>query len=371
MYINEKKLYDISKQNKKYEENMNMRENQDLVNKNVQMSYDREDIFKNRYKNFHKFQDKVANEYMKNVYNAEREKQAERDRRTRAHMKERDQKLDEMERYKQSFYQNWQQSNKSVILNQMNHKNDVASNDRYKVKRDQMESYIKQDEVNSIDLIEQQQKKMMQSKYKEMLDSQRKIKQEYKAYGTMTDVEKSLNRNDLIAWKNYDYTTYAMIPGFNSQNLQLSNKVEAERARKQKTRDIEKEEKRLKIYTTDLNKVRNELAQNGAASLEMFQSPNQFTTPNKIHVPKQANLAVAREGQYRNGANSELQRNYSLDAVDRNKGPATVYRANHPKYVKHHLYGSYNPINGSFNNETSSPLNKSIDNFKLNNSYAF
>lgn len=33
----------------------------------------------------------------------------------------------------------------------------------------------------------------------------------------MTDVEKKLNREDLIAYKKYDNTQYALIPGFNNQ----------------------------------------------------------------------------------------------------------------------------------------------------------
>lgn len=33
-------------------------------------------------------------------------------------------------------------------------------------------------------------------------------------FGNMTSVEKKLNRNDLLAYKNYDNTQYAIIPGY-------------------------------------------------------------------------------------------------------------------------------------------------------------
>jgi len=39
---------------------------------------------------------------------------------------------------------------------------------------------------------------------------------ELQGYGNMTDVEKKLNREDLIAYKNYDNNQYALIPGINN-----------------------------------------------------------------------------------------------------------------------------------------------------------
>ena len=41
-----------------------------------------------------------------------------------------------------------------------------------------------------------------------------------KAYGNMTNVEKELNKDDLVAWKKYDNTQYSMIPGVSNQNKQ-------------------------------------------------------------------------------------------------------------------------------------------------------
>ena len=38
-----------------------------------------------------------------------------------------------------------------------------------------------------------------------------------KMHGNMTNVEKQLNKDDLLAWKNYDNNQYSMIPGFSSQ----------------------------------------------------------------------------------------------------------------------------------------------------------
>ena len=164
MYRNEKKLYDISKQNELRQNEMNNRESQDLVDKNIRQSYDREMIFKNRYKFFNNFQDKVANDYRKNVLHEELRKNMKRDQAVKKNMELRNKKLDEMDHYKRTFYDNWNQSNKNVILNQINHKNNRMNNEREKMQRELVESFIKQDEVNNVDFIEMQQKKMMQSK---------------------------------------------------------------------------------------------------------------------------------------------------------------------------------------------------------------
>jgi murein tripeptide amidase MpaA len=36
-------------------------------------------------------------------------------------------------------------------------------------------------------------------------------------YGNMTNVEKNMNKDDLVAWKNYDNNQYSLIPGVTSQ----------------------------------------------------------------------------------------------------------------------------------------------------------
>jgi hypothetical protein len=53
--------------------------------------------------------------------------------------------------------------------------------------------------------------------YKNILDNQVSFnKQLQKGYGNMTSVEKRINKDDLLAYKNYDNKQYAMIPGYNS-----------------------------------------------------------------------------------------------------------------------------------------------------------
>ena len=287
MFRNEKKLYEITKANEQRKHEMEQREDQGLLNENVRKSYDREAQFKSRYNSFHKFQNQVADSYQKNVLSPEIEKNSRFDSIVKKQVDERNKRIDDMERHKQTFYKNWNQNTKNVIVNQMSHHKDRLRDEQDKLQFERRERNMKQNEIAMADYLENQQRKDMQSKYREMLDNQRKIKAEYKAYGNMTDVEKSMNRNDLIAWKNYDYTTYAMIPGFNSSTLNLSQKVEEARSKKQKVRDLEKETQRLNIYKNSLNRVQNDLAlQDYMANPSAFKTLDRTNSPNqKIHVP--------------------------------------------------------------------------------------
>lgn len=53
-----------------------------------------------------------------------------------------------------------------------------------------------------------------------MLDSQIKVtNQMISGYGNMTNVEKKLNRADLLAYKSYDNKQYCLIPGIQNQTL--------------------------------------------------------------------------------------------------------------------------------------------------------
>ena len=249
----------------------------------------------------------------------------------------------------------------------MNYSNDKKREDKEKREFERMERYKKQDAIDYAQKAETEQRKSMQNKYKEMLDNQRRIKGDYKAYGNMTKVEKALNRNDLIAWKNYDYTTYAMIPGINSDTLKLSNKVEGEKGLHPKQRNIEKEQQRLNVYHTNLNSIRNDKA-------HMVSPISNDYDPSHTIIPSDS-APIQDERGVR--TNSEPRRNLSLGGGKRNlsldgprSGPSTAFRANHPKYIQHHLYSSLDPINGTLY-ESKHGLGKSMTYGNINHGNAF
>lgn len=64
-------------------------------------------------------------------------------------------------------------------------------------------------------------------------------------YGNMTDVEKKLNKEDLIAYKRYDNNQYALIPGVNNQKRFMDPSVHTQ---KNKTIDLDEQHKRLQQH---------------------------------------------------------------------------------------------------------------------------
>ena len=62
--------------------------------------------------------------------------------------------------------------------------------------------------------------------YRSMLDSQIQISKDLKSnFGSMTNVEKRMNRADLLAFKAYDNTTYSLIPGINHNYVRKSQSI--------------------------------------------------------------------------------------------------------------------------------------------------
>ena len=72
--------------------------------------------------------------------------------------------------------------------------------------------------------------------------------------GNMTNVEKQMNRDDLIAYKNYDNKQYAMVPGISKEKNFLD---------------------------------RTKLGSGGGAQPESRDSPNRNTSTNKFHAQQE------------------------------------------------------------------------------------
>ncbi len=67
------------------------------------------------------------------------------------------------------------------------------------------------------DLSLKEERKRQMEMYKGILDSQVNYNKELSQNGNMTNVEKRLNKHDLIAYKNYDKEQHALIPGLNRE----------------------------------------------------------------------------------------------------------------------------------------------------------
>jgi len=74
------------------------------------------------------------------------------------------------------------------------------------------------------------------------------IKKKAQMYGNMTGVEKQINKDEMLAYRNHDTQPYMMIPGLNSSPPKLTKKLEQEKQRHTGGRTHESDVHRLKQY---------------------------------------------------------------------------------------------------------------------------
>lgn len=101
-------------------------------------------------------------------------------------------------------------------------------------------------------------KKKNAMNYKQMLDQQVNLKNQFKMYGNMSSVEKAMNRGELHAYKNYDQNQYSMVPGVSSTKAipGLMNSPGIQKA-------AQSPPKKAKDFESDFKKKQDVLAQLG------------------------------------------------------------------------------------------------------------
>ena len=82
------------------------------------------------------------------------------------------------------------------------------------VERDAFGRVITQNQI--VDEAIKGDKRAKQQMYRDLLNTQMQYQKELRGYGNMTELEKKLNRIDLMAYKNYDNKMYSLVPGINS-----------------------------------------------------------------------------------------------------------------------------------------------------------
>jgi len=212
--------------------------------------------------------------------------------------------------------------------------------------------------VNDIEFYEKFRKKQGQDSYKEILDNQIKVSKQRRSYGNMTGVEKSLNKDDLVAWKNYDHNAYALIPGLNSSTRPISKKILSDKMVHKKERSFDDEINRMNQFglTRDVR-----LAKDPNYQAAHMGSPPKRNPHTQSVQPSRSGLGSAggRSMDLRsihaqeNVSTGEAQNLNHSDIPDR-----SLLRSGHRKYPNHHLYSNYNPINGVFGQTSGAGNNK-------------
>ncbi len=82
------------------------------------------------------------------------------------------------------------------------------------------------------------------------------MKKNQTLYGNMTGVEKQMNKDEIVAYKNFEQGHYNMIPGINSKPIKPTAMHEMEKQIEHHERDIDMDAHRLEKYglTRDFTK---------------------------------------------------------------------------------------------------------------------
>jgi len=317
----------------------------------------RDQQFGQRYNHFKEFQKKADENYIQQV------KQAEMDKASRINQMIRKGEMEakakeEMDLYnRENANKNWRMNNKATLEKQMFDKRSGKQAGQTEFQVDYNNRVNHEKNLNEIEYLEKSKKKEEQNKYKEMLDTQLKIAKQRQLYGNMTGVEKSLNKDDLIAWKKYDHTTYALIPGLNSSKKPVSDRVLEDKMSKKRERSYDNEIHRMNQFglTRDVVKARD------YQPIPFVKSNKKLSEGNAYSVDPRASKNVS----------TAQARTLDSPSLDRKMGsPAKVLSSEvpnrsllassgHKKYPNHHLFSNYNPISGAFS-QVDNAANKSI-----------
>jgi hypothetical protein len=354
---NEKQSHDQYKQNSSQSNAMNTQETRHLFEENEKRQQHRDQQFGQRYNNFNDFQGKINQSYYQQVKQPEMDKQYKLSQIIKKGETEAKQRAEMAEAQKQNAHKNWRMSNRATLEKQMFDKQSgkKAGETEFEVdlhKRMEHESNLKE-----VEYFEKFNKKTGQNSYKQMLDNQLKATKQRQMYGNMTGVEKSLNKNDLTAFKHYDQNTYALIPGLNSSTKPVSNKVMMDKQAHKRDRSFDDEAHRMNQFgiTRDVTLAPSQSVGYNSSSRKV---PN---VPSFSHEPMNRsmhNLSMAKPNALESpGYNDKTSSPHKV--FSRGEPNRAQLTSGHKKYPNHHLYGHYNPINGSMF-QTDSNIGKNV-----------
>ena len=348
----DKTVHDDKKRMHDATQNMSAAEAKKLMEENEQRERFKEYQNSQKYNNFNQFQNQINQSYRDQVARPELEKMQKMNQILRKQEEEvkRKQEMDQIQR--DNAQKNWRLNNRAAIEMQIRDKQsgrkvgetefEVDYNNRLKHERD----------VNDVEYFEKFKKKQQQNEYKEMLDTQLRVSKQRRLYGNMTGVEKRINKDDLLAWKNYDHNTYALIPGLNSSKKPIPDKIFTHKQEHKKDRSFDQELHRMNQFgfTRDVT-----LARNPAYSAQIAGTTRKLPDTHSLDSRREAQISRGKHQasssnigypggspQYKSGGEGHHKVSTS-EVPNRN-----LLKSGHAKYPNHHLYSNYNPISGAF-----------------------
>lgn len=307
--------------------------------------------FGQRYNNFNRFQNQIEKSYHQQVSSPQRDKEMKFNQIIRKQEQEAKLKAEYEAQNREAAQKNWRSSNRAFIERQIR---DKQTSNKQKGESEFEADYRKrlahEKNVNEVEFFEKFKKKQEQNNYKDMLDTQMKVSKQAKLYGNMTGVEKSLNKDDLFAWKNYDHHTYALIPGLNSSSKPVPEKILVDKQLHKRDRSFDEEQQRMNQFglTRDVTLAKSQ----GPRTINMANSTRKL--PDSMSLEPQRDINRIKHNvstAQRNSSppqNMGPQESYNHSPMTGDPSQRSLLRSGHARYQNHHLYSNYNPINGAF-----------------------
>lgn len=202
----------------------------------------------NKYNNFNQFQSKANQNYLEQVSKPQLERKMKLDRIINKQVEETKRRDDQANQYRENAHLSMRLNNRATIEKQMREKRSGKTVGATQYEVDMRNRMNHEKNMSDIEYFERFKKKAEQSQYREMLNNQIKASKQQRLYGNMTGVEKSLNKDDLVAWKNYDHNTYALIPGLNSSIKPIPQKLLVDKQLHKRDRSYDDELNRINQF---------------------------------------------------------------------------------------------------------------------------
>ncbi|CDW74298.1 UNKNOWN [Stylonychia lemnae] len=164
-----------------------------------------------RMRLFEENQRRIAQTYNKMVANRQSEKQSNeiiRQMKDQEELERKAQMVESQQQMNKMAAKNFNSQQLQMQLNQKSRLNGLSDKEYQALeiqKKMDLAKKAEEDEINK--------RKLQQLEYKQMLDQQNQLRSKMRQHGNMSGVEKQMNKEDLIAWKNYDNNQYSLIPG--------------------------------------------------------------------------------------------------------------------------------------------------------------
>lgn len=348
----EKNAYDDRKKMQNQTQIMDVAESRKLLEDSELQARFKDYQNSQKYNHFNRFQEQVNQNYREQVFKPQLEKESKLNSIISKQEQDMKKRLEMDAQNRENAQKYWRMSNRATIEMQIKDKQSGRKVGETEFEVDMIKRLQHERNVNDVEFYEKFKKKQEQNQYKDMLDTQVKVSKQRRMYGNMTGVEKSLNKDDLVAWKNYDHTTYALIPGLNSSKKPISNKVIQDKVNHKRDRSFDEELHRMNQFgfTRDVT-----LARDPAYISHVAQSTRKL--PPSHSLEPRRDLSVSRNSQNRSMAQVDYNSYSPSQPKDLNKSHAipsreapnrSLLRSGHRKYPNHHLYSNYNPISGAF-----------------------